>query len=64
MREGSFCGERYLAGYVLDASEESDRVIVEEAEKRGLSIRRYSADNHARLTVEEWVAIFETLVSW
>lgn len=53
-----FCGERYLAGYVLDASEESDRVIVEEAEKRGLSIRRYSADNHARLTVEEWVAIF------
>lgn len=32
-----FCGERYLAGYVLDASEESDRVIVEEAEKRGLS---------------------------
>ena len=50
--------ERYLAGYVLDASEESDRVIVEEAEKRGLSIRRYSADNHARLTVEEWVAIF------
>lgn len=58
MREVPFCGERYLAGYVLDASEESDRVIVEEAEKRGLSIRRYSADNHARLTVEEWVAIF------
>lgn len=50
--------EHFLAAYVLDVSEEIDRVIAEEAERHSLSVCRYSADKGAELTVEEWIAIF------
>ena len=50
--------ERFLAAYVLDSSDKVDKIIVEEADKRGLIIRRYSADAKAELTVEEWISIF------
>lgn len=50
--------ERYLAAYVLDSSDSVDRIIAKEADKRGLIVRRYSADAKSELTVEEWIAIF------
>lgn len=50
--------ERFLAAYVLDSSDEVDKIIAEEASKRGLIIRRYTADAKAELTVEEWISIF------
>ena len=50
--------ERYLAAYVLDSSVEVDGIIAEEADKRELIVRRYSADAKAELTVEEWISIF------
>lgn len=50
--------ERFLAAYVLDSSDEVDKIIAEEASRRGLIVRRYSADAKAELTVEEWIAIF------
>ena len=49
---------RYLAAYVLDSSVEIDGIIAEEADKRELIVRRYSADAKAELTVEEWISIF------
>ena len=50
--------ERFLAAYVLDPSDEVNKIIAEEADKRGLTVRRYSADAKAELTVEEWISIF------
>lgn len=50
--------ERFLAAYVLDPSDEVNKIIAEEADKRGLTVRRYSADAKAKLTVEEWISIF------
>lgn len=50
--------EAFLAAYVLDASSEVEDVIKEEARKRGIMVRRYSADANAELTVEEWISIF------
>ena len=50
--------EAFLAAYVLDASNEVENVIKEEARKGGIMVRRYSADSHAELTVEEWISIF------
>ena len=50
--------EAFLAAYVLDASGEVEEVIKEEARKRGVKVRYYSADTHAELTVEEWISIF------
>ena len=50
--------ERYLAAYILDSSKEADNIIVEEAKKKNLLIRRYSADIKAELRVEEWIAMF------
>lgn len=50
--------ERYLAAYILDSSDRVNEIIAEEADKRGLIVRRYSADAKAELTVEEWISIF------
>lgn len=50
--------KRYLAAYVLDSAKEVDLIITEEAKKRGLPILRYSAYGRAKLTIEEWIAIF------
>lgn len=50
--------EQFLAAYVLDTSEEVDAIIREESERHGLPVKRYSADQRAELTVEEWIAIF------
>lgn len=50
--------KRYLAAYVLDSAKEVDLTITEEAKKRGLPILRYSAYGQAKLTIEEWIAIF------
>lgn len=50
--------EQFLAAYVLDTSKEVDEIIIEESERQGLPVRRYSADQRAQLTVEEWIAIF------
>lgn len=50
--------KRYLAAYVLDSAKEVDLIITEEAKKRGLPILRYSAYGQAKLTIEEWIAIF------
>jgi len=53
-----FSGEQFLAAYVLDVSKEVDDIIAEESERLGLPVRRYSADQCAELTVEEWLSIF------
>lgn len=50
--------EQFIVAYVLDASEEVDKVIMEESERLGLPVRRYSAGQCAELTVEEWIAVF------
>jgi hypothetical protein len=50
--------EQFIAAYVLDISKEVDEIIMEESERRGLPVRRYSADLRAQLTVEGWIAIF------
>lgn len=50
--------EIFLAAYVLDSSNEVEDVIKEESVKRGMIVRRYSADANAELTVEEWISIF------
>lgn len=52
-REGKF-----VAAYVLDLDEEK-RVAVEEfAKELGLTLKLFSADKNANLTVEEWLSIF------
>ena len=52
------CNERFLAVYVLDPKKDVEDIIKEEAKKRGLAIKYFSADRNANLKVEEWLAIF------
>lgn len=52
------CNERFLAVYVLDPKKDVEGIIKEEAKKRGLAIKYFSADRNANLKVEEWLAIF------
>lgn len=51
-------GEEFLAVYVLDSSGEVEKVIREEAENRGLPVRRFPVGEKAELTMAEWLSIF------
>ena len=57
------CNERFLAVYVLDPKKDVEDIIKEEAKKRGLAIKYFSADRNANLKVEEWLAIFRNVVN-
>lgn len=50
--------EPYLAAYILDDGEENRRIVYEEAEKRHLEVKLFSAGKEASLTIGEWLAIF------
>lgn len=50
--------EKFLAAYILDSSDEINNIINEEANKRGLSVYQFYAQDNAKLTVEEWVSVF------
>lgn len=50
--------ERFVAAYILDASPEKVALVEQEATKRGVACRIYSAGEEAKLSIEEWLAIF------
>ncbi len=50
--------EKYLASYVLDFTHEKQVFIENIAKERGLELRIFSAGNGAKLSVEEWLAIY------
>lgn len=50
--------EKFIAAYVLDLDSEKKEKITLFAKKCGLSLRLFSADKNANLTVEEWLSIF------
>lgn len=52
------CNEKYLAVYVLDDNEELTATYENEAHKRGLVVKKFSADSKSTLTVPEWIAMF------
>lgn len=48
----------YLAAYILDPNEENRRIVYEEAEKKKLEVKFFSAGKDAKLSIGEWLAIF------
>ncbi len=50
--------EKYLASYVLDLTPEKQAFIESIAKEQGLKLRIFSAGNSAKLSVEEWLAIY------
>ena len=48
----------YLAAYILDPNEDNRRIVYEEAEKKKLEVKFFSAGKDAKLSIGEWLAIF------
>ena len=52
------CKEKYLAVYVLDENEQVTASYEREAEKRGLTIKKFYADSESTLTLPMWLSMF------
>lgn len=52
------CTDAFLASYVLDMTPEKNAFIHKLAMERGLSVRIFSADREATLSIEEWLSMF------
>lgn len=56
--ETPVCTDAFLASYVLDMTPEKNDFIHKLAMERGLSVRIFSADREATLSIEEWLSMF------
>ena len=52
------CTDSFLASYVLDMTPEKDAFIHKLAMERGLSVKAFSADRKATLSIEQWISMF------
>jgi hypothetical protein len=52
------CEEPYLLSYVLDAGDDTDALVRDEAVRRKLKVKTIPTDVNARLGVQEWLAAF------
>ena len=48
----------FLAAYILDGSEEKNRMVAQFADEKGWIVQAFSMDKQATLSVYEWLAVF------